>query len=93
MPRLLREQYMHPTWFLTGIRAIKIVNNSKTTLYVTLDNPGQVTGLKPTHSSVYSITNETVRLTISYYTKDRIMQDVCTKNLLNNGRLLRVVEL
>lgn len=92
MPRLLREQYMNPIWFCTGIRAILIVNDSKTTLHVALDNPVEVTGLKPGHSSLYHITNESVRVTISYYTKDRIFQDICTKNLLNNGRRLRIID-
>ena len=92
MPRLLQEQYMNHPWAWTLPRAIQIVNHSNTTLHVALDDPVAVTGLKPGFTALYHINNETVQVTISYYTKDRIFQDICTKNLLNNRRLLRVVD-
>ncbi len=96
MPRLLREDYINlepwERWFREEIKAIYVVNKSKTILYVFLDNLASVSAVDPGKSVLYPIAKESVRVTIRYYTKDRDMQDLCTNNLLNNGRCLRVVD-
>ena len=78
---------------LEEIKAIYIVNRSKTILYVILDNLKSVSAVDPGQSVLFSIARESVRVTISYYTKNKDMQDLCTNNLLNSGRRLCVVDL
>lgn len=96
MPLRFHEEYMNSDWRLRlfwGERnAIQIINKSKTTIRVALGNPVEVTGLKPGASALYAIDSDSVRVTISYYTKDRENRDLFANNLLNNGRHIRVVE-
>ncbi len=68
------------------------MNDSKRTLYVDLDEPHSVTGVKPGDEGRYPITRCSVRVTISYYSENKEMVYLCTKHILKTGQRLCVSE-
>lgn len=75
-------------------QTIQIINNSKYVIYVIFHDPPSrlAIALDPGHCGVYPIIKDTVRVTLSYYQKDREMKDLCTQCLFNKGRLLHIVQ-
>ena len=74
-----------------GEKTIRIINNSNFIIYVTLHDDTRLRAVDPGHHSVIFIVNDTVRVTIWYYAKNREMQDLCSGCLFNNGRVLHVL--
>ena len=74
-----------------GEKTIRIINNSNFILYVTLHDDTRLRAVDPGHHSVIFIVNDTVRVTIWYYAKNREMRDLCSGCLFNNGRVLHVL--
>ncbi len=76
---------------LAGEKTIQIINDSKVIIYVTVhDNTSPLRALDPKRRSVIFIANDTERMTIRYYDKNREIKDLCSGCLFNNGRVLRV---
>ncbi len=86
----LDEHKVSP-WSMWEKQIIHIINNSKKIVYVISDEPGSVTGaVDPGHHVVYPMSNDTIRLTLSYYGDTREMEYLCTQQVFNRGRVLRV---
>ena len=69
---------------------VGFINDSRRIVYVTIEAPRFLSALDPGHHTVHQITNDTVRVTMSYYGEDREMKNLCTTRLLCKGRLLRI---
>ena len=61
-------------------KEISVVNDSKRTLYVDIDEPHSVTGVKPGDEGRYPITRCSVRVTISYYSENKEMYKFLDRN-------------
>ena len=90
MPLMLTERYMCWTRRFSLSHEIQIINESNKILYVTMDDSPAVTAVDPRCRVGYPITQDNVRVSISYYGEDREMTTLCNKLLLNTGRALRV---
>jgi hypothetical protein len=83
------DECMGSAWEKQGM--IHIINNSKKIVYVVSDDPLSVTSaVDPGRRVVFPISNDTIRLTLSYYGDTREMEYLCSKQVFNQGRLLRV---
>ena len=90
-----QEEYINANWGLRYIwekKEIEIFNDSKYIVYVALDDPPLLVGLDPGVHASHFITNDTVKVTISYYARNKETVYLCTKLLLNKGKRLRVGE-
>ncbi len=97
MPKVHQEELLNPDWGLRwywGENEIQIVNDSKRTIiYVDIDDAShQVTSVDPGKYAVYPISQNTVRVTLSYYATNGDMIDMCTMRRLNKGRRLRILD-
>ena len=90
-PSLLRFRQETMDWMGIGLHhEIAIINDSNRIIYVTIEAPRFLFALDPGHLTVYQITSDTTRVTISYYGEDHETKNLCTSRQLGKNRLLRV---
>ena len=75
-------------------KVVQIINSSKKIVYVTvLDEPKPgVTGVNPGRSACYHVYAGKTRMTLSCYSKEREMEDLCTAHVFKKGCTLRVID-
>lgn len=71
---------------------IEIVNNSNKIIQVTVINPRCVTAVDIGSRAVYTVPNDSIQLTLSFYGRDREIKHICTNCPFNRGRIIYVKE-
>jgi hypothetical protein len=71
---------------------VRIINRSNKILYVIQDDrAGSAIGaVDPGRHAEYHLSSDTIRFTISYYGDTRDLEYLCTKQVFNRGKVLRV---
>ena len=85
--------YMNPEWGLKWYwndKEIKITNNSIYIIYITINDPYSITSIDSKKYTIIDIIDNTVRVSLSYYTKEHNLKSLCTNLLCNKGRHIKI---